>query len=325
MKTLNQAGTLSASAPSRLRNRYFRRAILILCVSVFNVSCVRSPVPQMQPGKLEPLDLVHMRPRTVKLTVVDERPVSAVDKIETEKNVEGAFGTALSAAHIDIDPHSTNELFLRLVYPEEGAQGMSNTSCAEIRARLNQGAELVLTAKSVGCAQSYNQLGMSTGSNAGPAFQEAAQSVIAELDRLSQQIEALKELPEFSVEKIVIPALPLGASKSVAVVVKDLIGQDAEWAGRLETELGLALRAAGYRPDPEAAQRIEVTLSRPEKDVGSRSRDTCVQYSIVLEVEPGQGRGSGSSCRGTEESKHHESFNDVLALVVSEIEKLPGQ
>lgn len=325
MTTLNRARRLHKAYPSCFRKPPLAASILILCAAFVNVSCVRSPVPQMQPTALEALDLVHMQPRTVKLTVVDERPVSAVDKTDTEKNVAEAFRTALASAHINVDPHSSNELFLRLIHPQEGANGMSNTSCAEIRARLSQAKEVVLNAKSVGCAQSYNQLGMSEGSNAGPAFQEAAQSVIAELDRLSQQIEDLKSLPEFTVESIVIPPLPLGASKAIAVVVHDKIGQDADWGKRVERELGLAIRGAGYRPDPTSEQRLELTLSRPDKDVGKRSRETCVQYAIVLTVEAGQGQGTGSSCRGTEESKHHQSFNEVLALVVSEIEKLPSE
>lgn len=294
-----------------------------IAVSLFSAACVRSPVPEMAPAQLESLELPHMLPRSLKLSVKDERAVSAPDKEETEKRVQRAFEDALKRAGVQLDADSTNTLEVEMKYPEEGERGMANTSCVEVTSRLSQAGKLSLRTRASGCAQAYNGVGMSVGPDASPAFQHAIQGTIQELDRLSVELNQLKELPDFGTEKIVVPALPVAQDKRVALVVESEIKESEEWRAKVERELSLAIRGAGYRLDPEASESLKVKLSRPQESIAGRDLNTCIEFQLVLDVARGTGRGRGSSCRGVEESRHHESFNEVLALVVSEIEKLP--
>lgn len=161
----------------------------LVLVGMVLTGCSRSPVPVLTPAELTSPRLEGLSPRAVALEVSDRRPVNPDDRKATEAHLVQAFGEVFGRQKVEVVAGVSNTLAVTLTQPSKVTGDLDPASCVEMQGKLTLADGRRIEAKSLGCSEIRNGVGMSYGANVSGAFQTASELLLEYLDKTYAEMQ----------------------------------------------------------------------------------------------------------------------------------------
>jgi hypothetical protein len=249
--------------------------------------CVQSAVPSLDASDFKRPVLAELTPRALAVQVRDERPVSPEDRRETEEHLRAVLGQLLGSAGVSVSAQARYGLVILLRYPEHNDLGMDPVACVEMSWDLRAADVSASTSTNSACSEVEDGYG-AAAPNISRAFRRAIRAQLSTLEGTAAEAVVLAAPLDFDSAQLSVPRFAWLTSRTLALEVKDELGDAGAAGTQLTSSLTEALTRSGLLITDQAKQRLSITLARPGDSHTEHERRTCVE--VKAEVLGSTGR-----------------------------------